>query len=425
MNASLRLGAAIAACVLPGLAWATNGYLSHGYGIKSKGMAGVGIALPQDAMAAATNPAGMAFVGNRADVGIDWFKPNRSAEITGNGGVPPFGVPPLNGSFDGNGRSSFLIPELGVNRMLNPSLALGLVVYGNGGMNTTYNTSPFARMGGPSPAGVDLTQMFVAPTVAYKLNPRHALGLSLNLAYQQFSMSGLQPFGQFGMSSDATRLTNNGHDSATGWGVRIGWTGQVTDQVTLGATYQSKTKMGKFKDYAGLYADQGSFDIPANYGVGIAAKLSPQLTLAADLQKIEYSGVASISNSVAALASGKRLGDAGGPGFGWRDMTVLKIGLSYEMRPGLVLRGGYSHGRQPIPEGETFFNMLAPGVIENHLSLGATWTLSNGHEVSLAYTHGFKKTVNGSNSIPANFGGGNANLTMDQNSLGIAYGIRF
>jgi long-chain fatty acid transport protein len=33
---------------------ATNGYFSHGYGIKSKGMGGVGIALPQDAMAAAT-----------------------------------------------------------------------------------------------------------------------------------------------------------------------------------------------------------------------------------------------------------------------------------------------------------------------------------------------------------------------------------
>ena len=37
-------------------ALATNGYFSHGFGIKAKGMGGVGIALPQDAMAAATNP---------------------------------------------------------------------------------------------------------------------------------------------------------------------------------------------------------------------------------------------------------------------------------------------------------------------------------------------------------------------------------
>jgi hypothetical protein len=49
--------------VTPLLANATNGYFSHGYGAKSQGMAGVGIALPQDALAAATNPAGTALVG--------------------------------------------------------------------------------------------------------------------------------------------------------------------------------------------------------------------------------------------------------------------------------------------------------------------------------------------------------------------------
>ena len=40
--------------------FATTGYFSHGYGLKAKGMGGVGIALPQDSLAAATNPAGMA-----------------------------------------------------------------------------------------------------------------------------------------------------------------------------------------------------------------------------------------------------------------------------------------------------------------------------------------------------------------------------
>jgi len=38
---------------------ATDGYFAHGYGVKSQGMGGVGIALPQDALAAAANPAGM------------------------------------------------------------------------------------------------------------------------------------------------------------------------------------------------------------------------------------------------------------------------------------------------------------------------------------------------------------------------------
>ena len=57
------LPALIASLALSEAAYATNGYFSHGYGIKAEGMGGVGIALPQDTLAAATNPAGMGLIG--------------------------------------------------------------------------------------------------------------------------------------------------------------------------------------------------------------------------------------------------------------------------------------------------------------------------------------------------------------------------
>jgi long-chain fatty acid transport protein len=71
MNLTIRrsIKAALAACVaIPVTASATNGYFAHGIGTKSKAMAGVATALPQDSLVSATNPAGMAFVGNRLDV---------------------------------------------------------------------------------------------------------------------------------------------------------------------------------------------------------------------------------------------------------------------------------------------------------------------------------------------------------------------
>jgi long-chain fatty acid transport protein len=43
----------------------------------------------------------------------------------------------------------------------------------------------------------------------------------------------------------------------------------------------------------------------------------------------------------------------------------------------------------------------------------------------MAYTHGFKKTVNGANSIPASYGGGNANISLEENILGVAYGWKY
>ncbi len=82
-------------------AHATNGYFAHGYGVKSQGMAGVGIALPQDGLAAATNPAGTALVGNRLDLGVTYFRPSRGADINGSG------IPTFNGSHDGDNTDTY------------------------------------------------------------------------------------------------------------------------------------------------------------------------------------------------------------------------------------------------------------------------------------------------------------------------------
>ncbi|MGA0115451.1 MAG: OmpP1/FadL family transporter [Burkholderiales bacterium] len=409
MKRKFRLSAvavALTGALAAGTAGATNGYFQHGYGLKAKGMAGVGIAFPQDALAAATNPAGMVEVGNRIDFGADLFRPVRSTQIAGAG------------DFSGNGDSIFLIPEFGYNRMLSPTSSVGVSVYGNGGMNTSYETLNTATGGaifGAGKLGVDLMQLFIAPTYSVKLNPRHSLGVSLNLAYQRFKMEGIQNFA--GFSSSAANLTNNGYDTSTGWGVRIGWLGQLLPTVSVGATYQSETRMSSFDKYRGLFAGQGDFDVPENFGIGIAVKASPATTIAADVQRINYSKVAAVGNSVNQLfVLGQPLGTSNGPGFGWRDMTVLKLGVSHAYGSNLTLRGGVSHGRQPIPGAETFFNVLAPGVIETHLTLGATWTLANKSELTLGYMHGFNKSVTGTGA------GAGFNLKMHQDSLGIAYG---
>ena len=67
--------------VLPGAAYATNGYFLHGIGTKTKALAGAGVAYPQDALAGAINPAGLAMVGKRYDAGLAIFNPNREYTI--------------------------------------------------------------------------------------------------------------------------------------------------------------------------------------------------------------------------------------------------------------------------------------------------------------------------------------------------------
>lgn len=408
------LAALIAGGLVSPLAQATNGYFAIGYGQKSIGMGGVGIALPQDALAAATNPAGMVMIGDRIDFGLEWFRPSRSADISGNN-LGPYGS--LNGNYDGNSTQNFFIPEFGYNRMVNDRMSLGVSVFGNGGMNTDYGTNPFGPIGGQGHAGVNLEQLFISPTWSMKVNEANSIGIAINLAYQQFEAKGIQPFA--GMSSNPSAVSNTGTEYSTGYGARLGWTGQVSPEVTLGATYQTKTKMGKLSGYSGLFAEQGGFDIPANYGVGLALKASPATTLAFDVQRIEYADVPSVGNTI---AQGGPLGADNGSGFGWQNINVYKVGISQVVSPTLTLRAGYDHSDQPIPNNQTFFNILAPGVVQDHVTLGATWKLANKSELTVAYMHAFSKTVNGSGSIAPAFGGGEANLHMYEDSIGIAYG---
>jgi long-chain fatty acid transport protein len=325
-------------------------------------------------------------------------------------------------SYDPNDDDLFLVPEFGYNTMLDSNSSFGVSVYGNGGMNTSYKT-PIGLFG-TSNAGVDLSQLFIAPTMAWKLSNEHSVGIAINLAYQRFKATGLQNFAA--SSSSSSNLTDNGYDDATGWGARIGWVGKISPTVTLGATYQTETDMSKFKKYEGLFAEQGNFDIPSNYAIGIAVNATPATVIALDIERINYTDSKAVSNPLEGLTvSGNLLGTNDSAGFGWQDITVYKLGVQHQVNSNLVVRAGWNHGEQPIPASQTFFNLLAPGVIEDHLTLGATWKFDKTSEMSAMYMHAFNNKVNGSASIPAGYASGEANLEMDQNSLGVAYGKTF
>jgi long-chain fatty acid transport protein len=421
----LPLAAALAAAP----AFATNGYFPHGYGLKAKGMGGTSTALAQDSMGGATNPASMVWAGSRMDIGLEIFSPRRDAERSG------AGFPTLNGRVE-SGREWFGVPELGYNRMIRSDLSAGVTVYGNGGMNTSYPQGDFNCGGGPANilcgsggVGVDLMQLIVAPTVAWKFAPRHSVGASLLLGYQRFEAEGLQAFdnapGFPPFTQSPGNVTNRGHDSSTGIGVRLGYFGQVTDAITVGAAYSPKMNMRRFDKYAGLFAGNGDFDIPENYSLGVAFTPAPGWTLAADWQRINYSDVPSVGNSSMAMAP---LGADNGPGFGWRDIDVFKLGVAWQMNARTTLRAGFNRGRNPIRSTDVTFNILAPGVMTNHYTVGFTHALDKDSELTGSLMVAPRRTVTGPSLFNAVMGpgaGGTETIGMRQFSFGLAWARRF
>jgi len=374
---------------------ATDGYFEHGIGVKANGIGGAGVAYPQDSLAPGTNPAGDAFVGTRADFGLTYFRPDRGAE--------------LGGDFSGNGDPDFYIPEAGVNWKLGPKFTFGIALFGNGGLNTAY-TKPIPALG-TKPPGVDLEQVFLAPTLTYKITPQHAIGISPIIAYQRFKAHGLQNFG----------INDPGYDNSYGGGVRVGYTGELTDWLTIGATWQSRVYMSDLDRYKHLFAEHGNFDIPSNFAGGIAVRPIPKATIAFDVERILFSEVNSVGNKVNGQTFAAGLGADDGPGFGWRDVTVYKIGGSYDLTDHLTVRAGYNYTTQPIPHDQTFFNILAPAVVQHHITAGLTWRFSDNWELNAFYMHAFEERVEGSN----NFNNANANLHMQQDAFGLGLGYKF
>lgn len=418
-----KIAALLAIAGIASPAFATNGYFSHGYGMKAKGMGGAATAVTGDTFGGANNPATMVWAGDRLDIGADLFMPRRS--VSRQGGTP------LDMSAVDSDSNYFVIPEFGYNKTLGSNMSAGVTVYGNGGMNTDFAGGQINCGGGPANIlcgngrlGVDLMQLIIAPTFAYKINATHSIGVSPLLGYQRFKVDGLQAFQ--GISSSSADVTNRGYDDSTGWGVRIGWLGKLTDTVSVGAAYSSKMRMSEFDKYKGLFAEKGDFDIPENYNIGVAVKATPALNIAFDIQQINYSGVKSIANGVMnSLLDpvNSPLGSTSGSGFKWRDQTVYKLGLEYGYGNDLTLRAGYNYGKTPIRNStndDVTFNIIAPGVVEQHLTLGATWMLANKSELTVSYMHAFEKSVTGPSALA-----GTETLKMHQDAIGIAYGMKF
>ncbi len=483
--------ALVTASSIPAIAMATNGYSSHGWGMRSKSMAGVATALPQDTLVSATNPAGMAFIGNRFDVGISFFSPSSrgyragddyaTQQVQSESGARftlPAGGFLTPGEYDSDG-DWFLVPSFGVNYQLNASSTIGLSVFGNGGMNTNYkDRAPFEnfavypnqRVGaypdgsvGPffdfssgspmpvtqpiegtvngnpngvftatTPTGINLEQLFIEIPYTFKIGAgNQSVGVAPVFAIQRFEAKGLEPFRQLSVRPD--KVTNNGMDWSYGAGVHVGWFGQMTEQLSLGASYRTKMWMSKFDDYSGLFADDGAFDIPAMLNLGASFKALPNLTLAFDYQRLFYSDIDSIARSndrdlSACQVSGPKpaycLGGRSGIGFGWDSMDVFKLGVSFDPNERLSLMAGVSYNSEFLrSDREAIFNIIAPATIRWHWTLGAAYQATKTDEFAVSVAYMPEATFDGKS--PNLTSSQSVSLYMEQVEISLGWSHRF
>ena len=440
---------------LVGNAFATNGYFTHGTGTKNKAMAGGGIALPEDAIDVVNNPAVVTEVGDQLVFGAALFSPVRKYSTTPsqlNGQFGSFTIGPNN--ID-SGSEYFVIPHIAKSWQLENNSAWALAFYGRGGMSTEWDggTATFDPDGpGPAPimtlpgtygAGdtyLNFSQAFFDIAWAKKLDNGISLGVAAVLAAQMFKLEGVGSFAGFtrtfaasGGTQMPTALSNNGTDWAYGAGLKLGMHAPLSERVSLGLMYQSEIWMTEFDDYADLFAEQGDMDIPANFKAGLSFQASDRTALNFDIEHTWYSDVDSVGNDIqlifgcptagqGGMALDNCLGGDNGAGFGWDDMTTYKLGLRYTAGEDWTWRLGYSYGDQPIDNDQMTFNILAPGVMEQHITAGFTLERTKGRQFNMAFMYAPSFDVTG----PQNFDPTqNVTFEMYEWEIEASYSLRF
>ena len=408
--------AALALFTACGPAHATLGVFEHGNGIQSLGMGGITYSAAGETTALGGNPAHAMSLGNRYDVGVDFFTATAKSYIHGNALGP-------DEMYKSDGRAYYMIPQGGFSMRLNPDWAFGMTML-SAGLGPDYDGSPYSRFGSPDRVSLYLASTSIVSALAYRLTDDVSLGASLNTGYQVLEVKGLQFLANDAASVSPDHVTNQGKDGVFTFGASLGFTWRIKPWLTAGAAYRSKNYNAEHDEYRGLVARGGKLELPSIYGGGFAIEPTKGLIVAVEVQRYTYRSEAAFRNGLEKFAQGQRLGGPDGPGFGFNDQNAYKLGVSWQTTPNLTLRAGFTYGTGVVTEDNTLFGALGCLTPREQYSFGATY-LWREWEIS-GYGFGSPtRRVNGEGSIPDAFGGGEADVSDVVIGAGFSLGRRF
>lgn len=151
----------------------------------------------------------------------------------------------------------------------------------------------------------------------------------------------------------------------------------------------------------GTYRAATEITLPMTAGVGATLPVGPSLVLAAEAEWRRWSKAE--STMPFRLTGGDNpnlnLMMGGNPADGsftypfpldWTDSWSGKLGASWLLQSGNVLRAGVIHGENPVPDYTVFITF--PAISTTAVTVGTTWSVG-GFPIDLAYVHAFEKEM--------------------------------
>lgn len=427
----------LCALLAAGSACATNGMLMEGYGPISVGLGGASQAIEHGNAAMAQNPATLGLMADgtaRLDIAFGVLGPDVSSSVPGMSAK--------------SGGTSYFMPAAGYVKR-SGAMTYGIGMFAQGGMGTEYETNSFLAMGSGRPVRSELGVGNVIVPLVYQVSPTVNVGVALKYMWSSLDMmmaaSGAQlggmvtgasgnlamalgplagaPWARINFSDDG-KFT--GAAKATGFGATLGFTLKADPSLTLGASYQLKSRLADMVSGAttasmtafGGFSDNGQitvidFQMPSVIAVGASWQAKPSLLLAADLK---YIGWADSMKNFSLRYDSAQMG--GSVSFAlpqnWKDQTVLSLGGAWKANEQLTLRAGVNLADNPIPDATV--NPLFPATVKNHFTFGLGYQSSPTGEFNASLT------VAPSTSVTS---GGGVAISHGQTNLQFMYSHRF
>ncbi len=386
--------------------FAQAGHIMQGVGSVNMSMGGAATAQPLDISGALQwNPAAISVFDNKIlnfDVGAFFSSPELSSTYGPFSGTTKDdrGVSPMpalsyvygkEGSKHTFGVSAFGISGFGVTFPQNVNYPQDRQGNPNPNFDPTQPVNPISfpqLAGGFGHLESDYMLLQVGFAWAYELTNELSIGIQPTINYAALELAP----NPLASPSQTLGYPVSDNASAIGFGAQFGIFYNSPSGFKLGASYKTTQKFEdlEFKNtyLDGSAAPDNSFnmDYPAilSFGVGYS---KGDIDFAIDYRYVDYENTAGFEDK------GWTIGDNGFPtgsveGFGWKNISIISVGLQYKGIEKLPLRIGYTYSGNPIDDELAFFSIPATAVIENAFQFGTSYPISDNFKLNGVFHYG-------------------------------------
>lgn len=348
--------------------------------------------------------------GSQLEVGAELLLPH--AAISSSVPADTFGpgFPPVNlSSRTQSDDSVFALPTMALSYRPDFSpLTYGFGIFGVAGFGLNYPgslTNPVLTP--PAPNGLGFGPIFsqyqvvqIAPAIVYDVTDQWSVSFSplLDVGSLQLDPAVVAAPNDANRDNFATYPTGTHAQTSWGAGFALGTFYRADDYWSIGTSYKSPQWFQSYNfQTANELGQPGlagfNLDLPAITSVGTSYTGFDRVVLAADLRYLDFANTNGFGDSGYAPNGALR-------GVGFQSIFAVALGVQYQITNATSLRLGYSWNENPISSIQTAANVASPLLVQNILSAGLSYQLTEALALSVAYTHGFQNSSTGPIVLP-------------------------